>query len=694
MANEKPINPIYNYSLQQLLSIQTLSIATGTSTTVNQAPAVASIITAADIQAMGATQLHEVLEQVPGLHIMPSRLSRLDTMFEIRGIQGGQNATILLLLDGIEIKNTHSGGLPFTFKFPLTNVKQIEVLRGPGSAIYGADAFSGVINIITKTHKENVTEVGFNHGSFNTHALWLNSQYQTGDLKLALALDQFKSTGDKQKLVEIDAQTGLDAVLGTNASLAPGYLPRQYDIANVQLNLNYKGIKLENWWWKQTNAGLGAGGAQALDHSGTHNGSVYRHALSYQWGKQSDITYHLSGYFQEMTNDTLFYLFPAGVQIPIDSNGNINFINAVNLVTFEDGFIGRPIIKNQDANLNAILNYQRIKDHQIRVNIGVTSHLSRVKELKNFGPTILDGTQTTVSGLLTDVSYTDYAFMPTMRRNIRYLSLQDQWQYSQDISLVTGLRFDHYSDFGSTVNPRVALVWQTNERLTSKLLYGTAYRAPSFSEQGIRNNPVYHGNTNLNPETISTFELAFDYQLSEQSNITASLFDYRAKDLIILEPDDLTSALTNQNAANQKGHGFELEAQIKLNSHFTIKTNYSQQISTSVIDGSSQTQVAHAPQNTFYLGLDYRLNQHFSAHINTSYIANRAREANSQRKPIDDYWLTAINLQYSPEQWPLTASLRISNLFDSDIREPSNGTIVNDYPMPSKQVSAQLEYRF
>ena len=126
----------------------------------------------------------------------------------------------------------------------------------------------------------------------------------------------------------------------------------------------------------------------------------------------------------------------------------------------------------------------------------------------------------------------------------------------------------------------------------------------------------------------------------------------------------------------------------------TLKTNYAQQHSTNANDGTEQTQVAHAPRNTFYLALDYRLNQNFSAHINTSYIANRPREVNSAREAIDDYWLTSLNLRYSPEQWPITASLRISNLFNSDIREPSDGTIVNDYPMPSRQVLAQLEYRF
>ena len=170
--------------------------------------------------------------------------------------------------------------------------------------------------------------------------------------------------------------------------MAPNYLERRYDINNVQFKLDYQGLKFENWWWQQNNAGLGADGAQTIDHTGYQNGNVYRGVLSYQSNDHQNFSYHLSGYYQRMNLTTLIAVFPAGAILPIGENGNINFANTINLVTFKEGFLGKPSVHNQDGNLNATLNYQGFKDHNIRLNMGFSKHLARVKESKNFGPGI------------------------------------------------------------------------------------------------------------------------------------------------------------------------------------------------------------------------------------------------------------------------------------------------------------------
>ena len=84
--------------------------------------------------------------------------------------------------------------------------------------------------------------------------------------------------------------------------------------------------------------------------------------------------------------------------------------------------------------------------------------------------------------------------MPEGRRDSSYIYIQDIWQLSNDWELTAGVRSDHYSDFGSTTNPRFALVWANTYRLTTKLFYGEAFRAPSFAETKEVNNPVALGN--------------------------------------------------------------------------------------------------------------------------------------------------------------------------------------------------------
>ena len=93
---------------------------------------------------------------------------------------------------------------------------------------------------------------------------------------------------------------------------------------------------------------------------------------------------------------------------------------------------------------------------------------------------------------------TSSTFLPTKDRKDAFFFVQDQWQFAKDWALTGGVRYDRYSDFGETVNPRAALVWEPRYDLTTKLMYGSAFRAPSFGEQYNLNNPAALGNPNLN----------------------------------------------------------------------------------------------------------------------------------------------------------------------------------------------------
>ncbi|MBX2807697.1 MAG: TonB-dependent receptor plug domain-containing protein, partial [Cellvibrionaceae bacterium] len=155
IAENSGNSPSYlSLSLEELGKIK-ISIATGNEILIEDAPAIASVITAKQIKAMGARTLNEALKVIPGLHLSLSGLNRTDAIYSIRGIHNSSfNPQVLLLLDGTPITWPSQGGRPTRFSLPTSNIKHIEVIRGPGSAIYGADAFSGVINVITK-HAED-----------------------------------------------------------------------------------------------------------------------------------------------------------------------------------------------------------------------------------------------------------------------------------------------------------------------------------------------------------------------------------------------------------------------------------------------------------------------------------------------------------------------------------------------------------
>ena len=173
------------YYAEELLTMygddEVVNIATGTDKPIHLAPSVATVITQDDIRKMGAVDLDQVLERVPGLHVSRS-FNRLNSIYSVRGVHTSQNPQMLVLLNGAKITQLFSGGRPNGLRMPVENIKRIEVMRGPGSAVYGADAFSGVINVITKDAKSiDGTDIGLRAGSFSTKEFWLQHGQSFGE---------------------------------------------------------------------------------------------------------------------------------------------------------------------------------------------------------------------------------------------------------------------------------------------------------------------------------------------------------------------------------------------------------------------------------------------------------------------------------------------------------------------------------
>jgi iron complex outermembrane receptor protein len=541
---------------------ESVSIATGSSKPIRLAPSVATVITASDIEASGATFLDEALEMVPGLHVSISS-NRLNSIFSIRGIHTSQNPQVLLLLDGVPMTELFTGGRAPTFHLPVAGISRVEVIRGPGSAVYGADAFAGVINVIPKSaHEIGGTRVGLRKGSFDTRDAWLQYGGTAGGWDVAFNMEYNRSDGDRDRRVDSDMQTTLDTGFGTNASLAPGSLDTDYEILNTRLDVARGNWKLGMWAWIQDGAGIGPGGAQALDPYGKQD--VNQYLVDAQYGNAEfledwDLGVRLT--YQYLDEDTDFKLFPPGTRLPIGDDGNVNFINPAGIVDFPDGLIGKPGGKETKYSVESIARYSGLARHNVRLAAGYKYEQGRSNESKNFGPGVIDGTVSPIDGTLTNVTNTPYVFIEDQDRKIWFASLQDEWAFASDWELTAGVRYDHYSDFGSTVNPRLALVWATLRNLTTKFMYGRAFRAPSFGEEFSINNPVILGNSNLDPETIDTFELAFDYRPTFNLQTGLNLFYYEIDDAIEFVPDPLPATTnTAQNSRDQEGHGFELEA--------------------------------------------------------------------------------------------------------------------------------------
>jgi len=674
------------------------SIATGTQKPLHLAPAVASVISAKDIQNMGATTLDEALAMVPGVHVSVSPIKNLDSNYSIRGIGSGLDPQVLVTINGIPVRDTYTGARYTNFRLPVANISRIEVIRGPGSAVHGADAFAGVINVVTKSADEiNGLQAGARAGSFNSDEGWLQYGGRVADWQLAFSTEWAKSDGDPNRKVGSDLATKLGA-----PSYATAYpLQTRYNNLNSRIGLSNERWDISLSSWLQRDGGTGAGVAQAIDPAGNDELASYQFDAAYRFPEKQQGWEMSSRFTHQHINDQNRYgIFPPGTVLPIGNDGNIGTtpnaacpvvpgLGKACLVSFPNGVWGNPglIFNNDSLELNSL--YAEKAGHLIRANIGASQQRMAANETKNFGPgtpaALVTG-PSTIPGTLTDVTGTPNVFISDQKRNAWYLAMQDEWQFAPDWALTTGVRDDHYSDFGNTINPRMALVWATNYNLTSKLLYGSAFRAPAFTELYAKNNPVNLGNPQLKPEKINTLELAFDYRPSFAWQHLFNTYTYQAKDLIAFVPTG--SVLVSQNVNAQDGYGFEYESKWKSSDTLQLGASFSWQHSK--IQGTN-TAVPDAPGRLLKATLLWKPQFDWSVYGSADRVMGRGRAAGDTRPNIVDYTLVNLTVRKRlSESVEFATSVR--NLFNADAREPSNGTIPGDYPLPGRSIFAELSY--
>lgn len=693
-------------SLEELVNLE-VSLATGTAKPLSLAPSVASVITRSDIERMGATSLEEALAGVPGLHI-GAMFPYLTPHYSIRGVHTRLNPQVLLLVDGQPMTFAYQGPKSQLSSMPMAMVERVEVIRGPGSALYGADAFAGVINIITmKRSALGSLESGVGYGSFDKRDAWLRHGSTLAGWDTTFGLEYRHSDGDDERIISRDQQTNLDnlptikAFGRPPASLAPGPAQTQYTYYDSSLSLSKHGFVGKLTGQIMKDHGLGTGLTSALDSSGTADSRKFMTDLGYRYQELRDWDLNLDFRYKYEKADSLARMFPPGALLAIGADGNVTAPNTpgAKFVLFSDGLFGEPIITDHMLHTELSGLYEGFRDHRLRLAGGVNWNDVKTDNYKNFGPGVINVAAlapspaiNVIDGTLTHLdSSSPYIFMSDQRRTVYNLSLQDEWQFAEKWELTGGGRYDYYSDFGETFNPRAALVWQTRPELTSKLMYGRAFRAPSFSEMYLKNNPSNLGNPSLKPETIDTLELAFDYRPWSRLHTTFNLFHYEIKDLIDNLPDPGASTLSAQNARNQEGRGFEAAAEWQLTEDLRLVGNLAYQRSN---DKDTDAVVADAPELLYYLNPQWAFLPAWSLDAQYYRVTKRHRATGDSRPEVGNYDLVHLCLQRRnfADHWDV--KLKIRNLFDEDAREPGPAATPDDYPLEGRSFWAELAFRY
>jgi outer membrane receptor for ferrienterochelin and colicins len=317
-----------------------ITIATRHKTPINKAPGIVTVITSKQIKQMGFRTLIEVLKIVPGFYVSMDETGEREVA--VRGVLDDATQKVKVLIDGHSVNNPWSGGAMWSFHdLVVENAKRIEIIRGPGSALHGQNAFLAVVNIITKdTEDIDGLQVTTSGGSFDTQNYNLLFGREYGDLKISGFFDYFDTEGFSKKIEQ-------DILFPASFSMSPGRSQNEKEKTDLNLKLSYNNLELKGKYMHKRREDY-IGIDHALNNETNIEDTYAYSELIYKWflGEKLNVIprvyydyYRWNNVFQTRPDgfvDRFGRSFPEGLQGLVGfKQSTIGFENVVNYKVFE-----------------------------------------------------------------------------------------------------------------------------------------------------------------------------------------------------------------------------------------------------------------------------------------------------------------------------------------------------------------------
>lgn len=686
--NTKTETDLYSLSLKELLKIK-VSSASKQEQAIADAPSIINVITAHEIAQLGASNLMDVLSIIPGF--TPLRQLKSDRIMVVRGL--ALNDGILVLIDGVPVNDAFDGGFNF-YERTLDDIQRVEVIRGPGSALYGGYAVSAVIHIFTTKPNTNSQDykVTLSSGSFNEKKMAFSANKDFSNLvdglSMAASFSYFDNDGDKltikQDSIFRPTQAEFLAPL-VNPTLTPTQRQESVEKFNGHSNIQYKDLNI-NFGHSQIIA------TPLVSHLGIvtevdrtiKESTQDRLSAHYQWESSDKLNIKSKIYWVNNESKLFGQSQPPQIHGDEDQDG----LNE----DFTSGIIENFQHRTESIGLEVEFNYQSTDTHNLL--LGLAYDNTELKDSLKFANVSLLSRGPSAVFPARDLTS---EFVPSgLMRELSALYLQDSWQINNNAKLTTGLRYGDYSDFGNTLNPRVGLTYQISDLLYSKLLYGEAFKPPAFS-QLFDNTPTLsasriRGNIDLQPTEITTFEAQLGYDISSYLQASLTIFENDTDNEIFFNPAPGIEKWLN--SGQRRSHGLEFELRGEMLGLDYAFLNYSYQDTHGADIGAGAN--IHSPHR-FNLGGSYQFSDKNSAGFTVSYFSSPDRENNDTRSPVDEK--TIINFVFqSKEVWVngLSFKLTIDNLLDQDGKDEVEAAVglLEDIPIEGRNLRLGLTYEF
>jgi outer membrane receptor for ferrienterochelin and colicins len=622
---------IYNLDLHQLSEVKITSV-NKVEQNVMEVPSTIHIITAAEILERGYFTLDEALSDLPGFQFRD--IVGFNSYIFQRGIPNQNNLT-LVLIDGIQINELNSGGFYGGGQYNLSNVERIEVVFGPASVVYGTNAVSGIINIITKSALEKKVGFQVSKGSFNTSEGDVNFCYTDEKKTFGILVSGTYKKTDKADLkgkegdynwtdlmdnfendysFDLKFQTG-DFILGMN------YQNKQASMATFMKSI----------------------GTIYRDYGTSWNIQFLNSYAKYKKMISEDLSFSSALYYRNTTvlDNSIYYV--------VDTT-QIGCYRPNDLIGFE-----------------AVLNYKASSMFVLTGGIGL-----EYERLSNgFSYSYSDSPEHKPS---------IPAAPQKIYNNLVSIFLEPRFNILENLYLSGGLRFDQSSVYDQVFTPRAGISYHFQDYIL-RFSYAEAFRAPKPWDytDGL-------GNASLLPEEMKSLETAVTFSLSKDINIDCIGYKNVLDQAITKEISNEGYKWINSGEVNTDGFEVFLRYFLKswnLSLNYTFNQSYNEH-------GAFIPEISKHSGNA---GVTYSFNKYFRINIRANYFGERQNpkiivSTNSTR--IDPYLIFHCTLSMINYEG-FNIQLSVKNLFDNEYYHTSNRP-PDRYRQPQRTIMLSFGY--
>jgi outer membrane receptor for ferrienterochelin and colicins len=633
-------------SLEELMAIRVDTVygASKFEQKITEAPSSVTIISSDQIRKYGYRTFADILRSVPGFYV---NYDRNYSYVGLRGFArpGDYNTRVLILVDGHDTNDNVYGGAYIGTDFPVDVdlIERIEIIRGPGSALYGTSALLGVINVVTKRGRDvSGLEVSASGGGLQSY--------------------QGRVTFGRQ------FARGLNLVLSSTG----------YD------SKGYRHLFFPEFDFPANNNGIAQDADTDMFHSSFASADYREFTLhaAYSSREKRIPTASFGTVFNDrrtLTTDTRFYVdlqyrhtFEPAVELTARAFYDRYKYDAVYVSKSLDPAAQTPVLNEDFARgewLGFEVNVSKRLFRKHRVTVGTEDRFN-LKEIQ---------------GNYDLQPYTLYLF-DKRSSTVPAVYAEDEFSIRKNLILSAGLRYDRYYSFGGTLNPRLALVFSPAENTAIKLLYGRAFRAPNAYELYYYQSPASH----LQPETIDTTELSFERYLSGHTWVRASGFYNQVSNLISQAADPVTGNIRYINLDGAGVKGLEAELNEKRPSGWEGRLSYTIQDARDSISGGV---LSNSPKQLAKLNL-------IAPVVKATFFAGFEGQYTSRRRAVsgaDTGGFFVANLTLYTQEFAkrLQLSASVYNLFGKRYADPgSEEHRQQAIPQDGRNFRIKVVYRF